>query len=395
MTMFKKISFTIALQFTGFVFLLCAVNVSVFLLADYGNAHRMSQGRLERDSMPIMEQAVSFITHGEQLRLPPPIRDRVRILDAKGNVLLSSGIFGGAPVSLREGFSTITVQEEPYSVLTVPLMNGGKKIGFAQIAGFERFRMGDLPLRWSLSLLVSLLISGLTFFVGLFFARRSLKPAEEMVQRLEQFTQDASHELRTPLAALSSSLDLALKTEKYREGVLSAKEDLKQVATLVERLLELARLDKIVIEMAPVDLSALLQESVERYRPLAAEKNITIEGVIEPKVIVQGEAALLRQVVGNLLSNAIKFNKPKNGKISLRLTHGAFSVEDTGIGIAKAMLPHIFDRFYQVEPSRSLEGFGLGLALVKRIVELHGWTVDVKSAEGKGTTFTIHLKQQD
>lgn len=386
----RRISVRIALQFMGFVFLLFLINGSLFLVADFSNAQRMARGRLLRDAQVVLSSAAE-IEQGEPLVLPPQVAARVRILNTEGNPLFSGSIFTDIPSFTTEGFSTIEVREEPYTVLTIPLSKDDRVYGFAQVAGMERLPIRDLPLRWVLYFIISILVSALTFFVGLFFARRSLKPAEQMMERLEQFTQDASHELKTPLAALSSSLDLALKNGKYREGIQSAKTDLKQVTVLVERLLELARLDKFVREDEPIDLTALVETSVERYQSLAKEKHVVIECTPDQGVTVNGDAILLQQVLGNLITNAIKFSKPAGGKIHVRLTSKTLSIEDAGVGIEASALPHIFDRFYQVEQSRAMGGFGLGLALVKRIVELHGWTISARSTLGEGATFTVHF----
>lgn len=398
---FKRISYSIAAQFTGFVFVLLLINGAIFLTVDLGNARRQSQKRLTEVSHSIALQIESDTDAVPEVPPPPngdgapppgrfpPMRDRTRILDASGTTLEGGSLFTEIPFTSTEGISQITLHDEEYTMVTEAIRRNGNIEGYVQVVGLERFQQRDLPLRILLYLLVSAAISALTFFVGLLFARRSLKPAEEMVERLDQFTQDASHELKTPLAAMSSSLDLALKTGKHREGLLSAKEDLKQAAVLVERLLELARLDKLVLSTTTVDLSGLVQESAERLRPLAAEKHLTIESQVEPYISVQGDASLLRQVASNLLSNAMKFSRPQGGTIRVRLTKHTLTVEDEGIGIPAEALPHIFDRFYQADASRAHGGFGLGLALVKRIVELHDWSITAKGTEGKGATFTI------
>ncbi|OIO55862.1 hypothetical protein AUJ46_00040 [Candidatus Peregrinibacteria bacterium CG1_02_54_53] len=391
--MFKRISYTIALQFTAFVFLLLVSNGAIFLIADIGNAQRQMRFRLERMAEGVafrFDTAVPLVPRG----IPPGMRERMRIVDTEGKVIVEGMLMNEIPFTDGEIFEEVLVQGEPYAILTEPIVRNGQTVGFVQVADVVRLPRGDLPERGLIFLIVSGAISALTFFVGLFFARHSLKPAEQMMERLEQFTQDASHELKTPLAALSSSLDLALKTEKYREGILSAKQDLKQVSVLVERLLELARLDKFVRADEVVDLTALVEESTERFQSLAKERSIVIEPKLDDNVTVHGDAVLVRQIVENLLSNAIKFSKPAGGTIHVRLTPKALFVQDSGVGIDSSALPHIFNRFYQAESSRAKEGFGLGLALVKRIVELHGWTVDAQSTSGKGSTFTVHFGSQ-
>lgn len=386
---FRRISHRIALQFTAFVFLLLLVNGTVFLVVDLENGRRQAGRRLEGLAHSFVEEMES--SPGTRSPMPPPppmLQDRMRITDAQGKTIVAGNIFTVIPFLPVEGHQRVEVEEEQYDVFTLPVLENEQIMGYVQVAMPERFQRSELPMRIFLYLLISMVISGLVYFVGLNFARRSLKPAEEMMERLEQFTQDASHELRTPLAALSSSLDLALKTEKHREGILSAKEDLKKASQLVDRLLELARLDQFVIAEDAVDFSELVEASVDRHRSLAMEKHLKLESTIEPGVTVQGDAALLTQIIGNLLSNAIKFS-PTGKSIRVSLAKNLLTVKDEGIGIPQEAQPHIFNRFYQAESSRSNGGFGLGLALVKRIVELHGWSIDFESTEGKGTTFRV------
>lgn len=384
--MFKGISTRIALQFTAFVFVLLLLNGALFLAADFGNARRQLNLRMTRDAQFMVQSMPSMMT--DPGVIPPRMRDRIRVMDALGTPIFGGEFFNDVPFTSIAGFSEAEVQGENYTVLTAPVLRNGQRVGFIQIAALDRLPLGGLPPRAFLYIVVSILISFLTFVVGHFFARTSLRPAEDVMRRLEQFTQDASHELRTPLAALNSSLDLALRTEKFREGIESAKDDVRNITVLIDRLLDLARLDAFALEKAPVDLSALLSDAVNKHALLATEKGIVIKKDIAPGVTVIGDAALLRQVIGNLLANATKFGK-RNGEIIARLTQKELSIRDDGIGIPAAAITRIFDRFYQADNSRAHGGFGLGLALVKRIVDLHGWSIAVKSREGQGATFMI------
>ncbi len=387
--MFRRISVLIALQFTAFVFLLFLVNGALFLIADFSTAKRQTHDRLLRTADYINDRVHS--QSGLQTSfLPPEVRDRIRIIGPNGEIIFNGGLFTNVPSLRTDPFVEARIQNDDYTIYTSPLIGNDFSRGYVQIADIERLQFGDLPRRATIYLLVSLAISLLTFFVGLFFARRSLKPAEEMVERLEQFTQDASHELRTPIAALNSSLDLALKTKKYREGIQSAKDDLQEVSILVERLLELARLDTFSFEMKSIDISSLTEALVARMKLLAKKKHVSIVTHIDTDIMVLGDESLIKQLITNLLTNAIKFSKPEGGEIHVTLTKYALSIQDHGIGIAKEALPHIFDRFYQVETSRTKDGYGLGLALVKRIADVHGWRLDVRSKEGEGTAFTLH-----
>ncbi len=385
----RKISYRIALQFTGFVFLLFMINGAVFLAADIENSRRTAEFRLQHSSSSVMSRIESWPDIRPE-RLPPRMRDHIRVVNLQGQSVYAGAVFAGSPFSPDEERTELTLQGDEYGVFTAPLVRRGVLVGFVQVAEPERLQFGDLPRRLAIYLLVSVLVSGLTFLVGLFFARRSLKPAEDMMERLEQFTQDASHELKTPLAALRSSLELALKNGKLKEGIVSAREDVKDITILVERLLELARLDQLSLEKLTIDGTALIRDTVERHRALIAEQKLSLVTHIDDAVLTEGDSALLRQLLTNLLSNAIKFT-PEGGTITVRLTKKFLSVTDTGVGIPDEAKSRIFDRFFQADNSRSRGGFGLGLALVKRIADLHRWTVEFESTHEAGTTFTVRF----
>lgn len=381
----RRIGTSIALQFTAFVFLLLLINGLLFLGADFERGRRQTFFRLDRTFEFIDRMGTTF----DVRQLPSPLRDRVRIVKPGGEVLYSGAFLSDIPFSHEQEFTDVFIDGDQYAILTRPLMRDNQVLWYAQLVDMQRLQRGELAPRALLYLIVSVAISALIFMVGRFFARRSLQPAEDMMQRLEQFTQDASHELRTPLAALRSSLDLALRNHKYREGILSAKDDLRQIDTLIERLLEMARLDSFTLFSEELDLSALVEQAVSKHRLLA--KHVTIEADLAPHITVKGDPALLRQILQNLLTNAVKFSKKDNAHVFVQLTKHALSVRDDGIGIAAKDLPHIFDRFYQADASRAHGGSGLGLALVKRIVELHGWSVVAEGKPGHGASFTIRF----
>ncbi|HRH94105.1 MAG TPA: HAMP domain-containing sensor histidine kinase, partial [Candidatus Peribacteria bacterium] len=355
---FKRISHQLALQFTGFVFALLIVTGGIFLAGDVANRNEQRHRHLDQMLRPLVNRPQGF---GAPLTLPSFQRDRIRILDASGETLVSGALYEDLDFDADDEISTHVIGDEPYDILTTAVHQDGQIIGYIQVA--DRAPPNDLLFRIVLFLFTSAGISVLTYGVGLMFARSSLKPAETMVERLEQFTQDASHELRTPITAVSTSLDLALATNDYPENVRAAKRDLKEVAALVERLLELARLDSFLLETETLDLSALVEECAARQRTAVQEKGLTLETNVAPGVSVKGDPTLLKQVIGNLITNAIKFNVP-NGAIYVDLTPVSLSVRDTGKGIAPESLPHVFDRFFQEDKSRTKrrEGLGLGLA---------------------------------
>ena len=238
--------------------------------------------------------------------------------------------------------------------------------------------------------IAAVLVSALTAVLGLWFARRSLAPAERMFERLTQFTHDASHELRTPLAVINSELDLALRTGDHEEHIAAAKDELKVGAQLVTDLLGLAELDDATLDGLPVDMSLLVGREAERLAPLAERKGLRLGTDIEPGVIVKADEGLAAQLVANLVGNALKFTPP-GGEVAVSLTRGALRVSDTGPGIAAEDLPHIFGRFYQADDSRSQDGHGLGLAIARNIAEVHGWRIRAESVPGRGAGFVVTL----
>jgi signal transduction histidine kinase len=391
--MFRRISVLLALQFTGFVALLLLINGIFFINADERVSERLLDDRLLRTSNRIITRLQSY--PGQMsIDLLPFERDVVRVVDNLGRTVYAGNLFQGLPFDPRvPEFSDMVIGDERIHVMTSPLIRSGTLEGFLQVGRIMETEGQDVRRRTVLLLFTTALVSIVTFFVGLFFAKRSLKPAEESMRRLEQFTQDASHELRTPLAVLGSSLDLALKTEKYREGILSAKEDLHRITSLTEKLLELARLDKLALKKEKLDLSPLVAKVAEMLRPSIEEKGITLETTLAEGVTVDADATLVRQLIENLMGNAAKFT-PAGGNISVKLTARDLSVSDTGKGIAKAETDRIFDRFYQSDSAQGSGGFGLGLALVKRIVDLHGWHMRVRSKEGKGSTFVVSFSSR-
>lgn len=392
--MFKKLRLKIAFEFTVLVFLLLLCCGIIFIVIDYFHVDQKSQQRLQQTTVRILFNLQPFLRKNLPLHmleeiLPKKEQAQLRILDFKARPAFEGEIFTEAKIPLyTEPFFVAKSEKETYYVITLPLRRGSEVLGFLQLAERKQLQLQDILEKSLIFLFISALISAATFCFGLLFAEKSLKPAQAMFERLEQFTQDASHELRTPLAILSSSLDLALKTKNYHEGILSAKKDLAQATLLVERLLELTRLDKLALQFETINLTEFCHEFEKKYQFLAQKKNVSLESQIEKAVFIKGDVSLLRQLFINLLDNALKFT-PSGGKISLKLQKNILTIQDTGQGMKAEIIPKIFDRFSQAEASRTNEGFGLGLALVKKIVELHQWKIKVASAAGEGSTFTV------
>ncbi|MEP7339708.1 MAG: ATP-binding protein [Acidobacteriota bacterium] len=228
-------------------------------------------------------------------------------------------------------------------------------------------------------------------------------------ERQKQFTSDASHELRTPLAVMRGDIEIALRRdrppEEYQRVLTSNLEEIIRLTRLIEDLLMLARADtgRVELRCEPVDLDELCRKMADYISPLATQRDQTL--TYEPPtsaggpsgVVVSADVQRIKQLLLNLLDNAIKYTE-HGGQITLGLKTenncAVISVADTGRGIPKEDLPHIFERFFRRSAKtsdRSAPGFGLGLSIVKWIVEAHHGQIEAKNRDGKGTLFTVKL----
>jgi two-component system OmpR family sensor kinase len=221
---------------------------------------------------------------------------------------------------------------------------------------------------------------------------------------LRRFTADASHELKTPLTVLRADVERAMgdRTPSTERSVAleEALQEVARMADLVDSLLTLARADEGRFELhrEPVSLSALATDVLETAAILGESAGIDVAMPINEGGTVLGDLTRLRQLLLNLVTNAIKYT-PRGGRVELSLTRehdtAYFSVRDTGIGIAAADLPHIFERFWRADRARSRAsergGFGLGLAISQYIAQAHGGSLSVQSRLGRGSTFTVIL----
>src|SRR5215831_5418640 len=223
---------------------------------------------------------------------------------------------------------------------------------------------------------------------------------EKAVGEMKQFTASISHELRTPLAVLRGEAEIALmqssSTEQYRRVLASQLEEFEKLTRMVNELLTLARAEsgEVAIAHDPVNLSSMAQSLIEQLEPVATSKNLRLSCQCASDVFINGDAGWIERIILNLVDNAIKFTPP-GGHVEVRVTQNGenriIEVTDTGIGIEHDALPHVFERFYRADPSRSnrADGAGLGLSLVKWATDQHHASVEVDSTPGHGSTFRV------
>ncbi|HEX4341599.1 MAG TPA: ATP-binding protein [Polyangiaceae bacterium] len=219
----------------------------------------------------------------------------------------------------------------------------------------------------------------------------------------DEFLSTMSHELRTPLNAIigwSTMLSSGAVTgDKVQRALETIERNARMQARLIEDMLDLARIEqgKVVLSVAPTEMVRVVEAALESVRPSAELKGVRLQPVLDSAAMIVGDGDRLQQVVWNLLSNAIKFT-PRGGRVQTRLRRDQSYVElvvaDDGQGIDTSFLPQVFDRFRQADAktSRKTGGLGIGLAIVRSIVELHGGTVTAQSdGPGSGATFTVRL----
>ena len=224
---------------------------------------------------------------------------------------------------------------------------------------------------------------------------------EDSFVRLSRFSADLAHELRTPVFVLRGEMEVALTRPRpdteYRDVLSSGLEECERLTQIIDRLLFLARAEHpdTEIQREACDIQVELEHVREFYEPLATEAGVRLEVQLDSRITAEFDRPLLQRAIGNLVQNAIA-HTPPGGSVALtaRQTDAAVCVvvADTGGGIAEEHLPRLFDRFYRVDSARaSRDGAGLGLSIVKSIVELHGGTVAVTSQLGHGTQITMRI----
>ena len=224
---------------------------------------------------------------------------------------------------------------------------------------------------------------------------------EAAFKKITQFTADASHELRTPVAVMRTRAELSLRkarsADEYREVIAEVLTELEKTSALIEQLMFLARADSgsETLHFNPTNVAEVLREACHQGSALAEAKQVAFQEQISgDSVWIQGDASSLRRLFLILIDNAVKYT-PANGQVEVSLHrnngYAVAEVRDTGIGIAEADLPNVFERFYRADKARSREsgGVGLGLSIGRWITEVHAGSIEVHSSPGRGSSFQI------
>lgn len=338
----------------------------------------------------------------------PPYNDIVyaRWYNPEGKLVQFFGATAPEQLIVNPGFQTIKTNHNQWlRQVTLPVLQDNLLIGYLQVASpmtSIRENLDQTRLSLTLGVPVALGLIGLT---GWYLGGLAMKPIRRAYEQLQRFTADASHELRAPLAAVLSNAQVGLLSPVDEDGsqqlhrLENIVEITKSMSVLISNLLFLARHEG---SLAPkllkrIDLVSLLKPLVNEYNAQAVTQNLSLSAHLpEQPVMLNADPELLQQAITNLLNNAFKYTS-SGGTVQLRVfiqsSRAIIQVEDNGIGIPAADLPHIFERFYRVDAVRSRQtgGFGLGLSIAQQIVEAHKGRIAAKSNFGRGSTFQIEF----
>jgi signal transduction histidine kinase len=288
------------------------------------------------------------------------------------------------------GFSTILYQSLQRNLVDASEEN------FAGIEYHHHFVQDTLATLENEIILIDLIILITSAGVSYVLAGYTLRPIQQYLQAQKNFSENASHELRTPLAVMKNDIEVLLRntypTKEHIHKTLNSNiEEIDRMSKMAEDLLVLARSENKAPTKEKFNISEIAQKITEKMRPIAERKGVTITLLSNNTLYVQGNVLEFERVLMNLIQNAIE-HTPKDGSITIETTQEktqvVIKISDTGSGIKKNDLPHIFERFYKGEGT---SGNGLGLSIVKELVYQHGGSIDITSIEERGTTVTIKL----
>jgi PAS domain S-box-containing protein len=371
---------------------------TVLVKDEHGKLRHVASGHVVREKEAIVrELAIRVIEHASVPSLAETVMKsgETRIVTSEMLAGMTETLTAG--VTVESPMLELARQLRPFAYMGVPLRVRGAIVGAMSFATAEESRReyeaADATLVEEFARRVSLAVENARLF----------RHAAELNRLKDEFLATLSHELRTPLSAVLGWTkmlnDGQLDAENTARAIDAIRRNAEAQAKIVDDVLDVARsmVGNLRLDLKAVDLGSVIHRGVEAIAPAAAGKNIRMTVDAPALVRITGDADRLQQVMWNLLSNAVKFT-PAGGRVTVTLASAGgeaiITVEDTGIGISREFLPFVFDKFRQADGSftREHRGLGLGLAIARHVIELHGGSIEARSAgEGNGASFVFWL----
>jgi PAS domain S-box-containing protein len=386
-----------------------AVHVALPRLGDYcnvlvedeqGRLRHVAYGHVDRDKEPILKQLAQLVVEAQDGASVPTFASRV--MQSGQTIVVAHAQLRQAisllPPSISPALVALGAQIQPYAHVGVPLHVRGRLVGVMSFGTTEQdsrrdYVDADVILVEEFARRVSVAVENARLF----------RQADELNRLKDEFLATLSHELRTPLSAVLGWSRMLVTGQldpgKSQQALEAIERNALAQVKIVDDMLDVARGmgGNLRLDLKPFDLVAVAQRAVEAVAPAAAGKQIRVEVIAPEPVPMVGDPGRLQQVAWNLMSNALKFTPP-GGQVAVEVRaaggYAELRVTDTGMGIPAAFLPYVFDKFRQADASftRRHGGLGLGLAIARHLVELHGGSIEARSAgEGSGATFVVRL----
>ena len=390
-TLRKKLTY----QFTTLVIILILANGLIIIGTIYGlNKHKDTLTVEEK--IALLTNILNERTIEEASKEYSEIFAYTRLLNSEYEEVFHGEIFEHVLIdenNRTKQYRTIFIPEiqssatnreyEPYKLFSKPILSK-HFLGNAEIIIDSEVDKEEIINLLFLFFLQSIIIGVLVYIVGRKFVDTSLSPTKRMIERLEQFNQNASHQLKTPLSIIYSSLELAEKSNTLRY-IADAKKEVQEANQMIEKMLALNEFEAQTWDKKEENISQLVKHVIKKYSHICEEKNILIETNIPHNLFLRVEKEMFREALMNIIDNAVKFNV-EEGCISILLNKKHLIIENTTFAMPKD-LESIFERYhrsYEVQ-----EGNGIGLAFVKAIVEEHNWEI---TAHNKDGDFSIEIR---
>jgi len=356
-------------------------------------------GRAFNEMSSNVEELVGQVT-GERTRLQTVLAnlaDGVVVVDAVGNVTLANRTAETIFAFQEQGAIGRPLIEAVRDHEVDAVLKSSLKSRHLETAQLE----AAIPKRFLRAIAVPIL-DGKNSLTGAVLLFQDLTELRSLQTMRRDLVGNISHDLRTPIAGIKAMVETLNggafdDKETARDFLARIDGEVDRLAQMVSELTELSRIEtgRAELNLAPTDINRLVQEVIDQLTPLAQRENVSLSTELAPALPqMPADIERIRQTVINLVHNAIKFNRP-GGTVIVTTTAGdgfaTVTVKDTGIGISRDDLPHVFERFYKADRARSRGGSGLGLAIAKHTIQVHGGRIWAQSEEGKGSTFAFSL----